>query len=157
VANEGVRGDRIPRRRRPIPLATVRVPGVKIPWRVSRPFLSVVPAVQVPDTPRWVRSLSPRTRLFLKTQGALPTEDAALVLLFGLVVSGQCRVRSPAAVRTAICDIRLWRSTATCVPGLLSQSTLAGSEFPAYSGLGRRPTHLWHQECGIYPLDSPHL
>jgi hypothetical protein len=30
VANEGVRGDRIPRRRCPIPLATVRVSGVKI-------------------------------------------------------------------------------------------------------------------------------
>jgi hypothetical protein len=25
----------------------------------------------------------------VKTQGALPTEDAALILLFGLVVSGQ--------------------------------------------------------------------
>jgi len=29
----------------------------------------------------------------VKTQGSLPTEDAALVLLFGLVVSGQIRLR----------------------------------------------------------------
>jgi len=29
----------------------------------------------------------------VKTQGALPTEDAALVRLFGLVVSGQIRLR----------------------------------------------------------------
>ena len=28
-----------------------------------------------------------------KTQGSLPTEDAALVLLFGLVASGQIRLR----------------------------------------------------------------
>jgi hypothetical protein len=27
------------------------------------------------------------------TQGSLPTEDAALVLLFGLIVSGQIRLR----------------------------------------------------------------
>jgi hypothetical protein len=31
----------------------------------------------------------------VKTQGALPTEDAALILLFGLVVSGQIRLRRP--------------------------------------------------------------
>ena len=29
----------------------------------------------------------------MKTQGSLPTEDAALVLLFGLVASGQIRLR----------------------------------------------------------------
>jgi hypothetical protein len=29
----------------------------------------------------------------VKTQGSLPTEDAALALLFGLVVSGQIRLR----------------------------------------------------------------
>jgi hypothetical protein len=29
----------------------------------------------------------------VKTQGSLPTEDAALVLLFGLVASGQIRLR----------------------------------------------------------------
>ena len=29
----------------------------------------------------------------VKTQGSLPTEDAALVLLFGLIVSGQIRLR----------------------------------------------------------------
>jgi len=29
----------------------------------------------------------------VKTQGSLPTEDAALILLFGLVASGQIRLR----------------------------------------------------------------
>ncbi len=29
----------------------------------------------------------------MKTQSSLPTEDAALVLLFGLVVSGQTKLR----------------------------------------------------------------
>jgi putative transposase len=29
----------------------------------------------------------------VKTQGSLPTEDAALVLLFGLVTTGQIRLR----------------------------------------------------------------
>ena len=29
----------------------------------------------------------------MKTQGSLPTEDAALVLLFSLVASGQIRLR----------------------------------------------------------------
>ena len=29
----------------------------------------------------------------VKTRGALPTEEAALVLLFGLIVSGQIRLR----------------------------------------------------------------
>ena len=29
----------------------------------------------------------------MKTQGSLPTEDAALILLFSLVVSGQIKLR----------------------------------------------------------------
>ena len=37
--------------------------------------------------------LNEEFRRRVKTQGALPTEDAALVLLFGLVVSGQIRLR----------------------------------------------------------------
>ncbi len=45
----------------------------------------------------------------VKTQGALPTEDAAVVLLFSLVVSGQIRLRKidgwrrlPAVIREHI-------------------------------------------------------
>jgi len=40
-------------------------------------------------TPGLARTISER----VKTRGALPTEDATLVLLFGLVVSGQIRLR----------------------------------------------------------------
>jgi transposase-like protein len=40
-----------------------------------------------------IERLNEEFRRRVKTQGALPTEDAALVLLFGLVVSGQVRLR----------------------------------------------------------------
>ena len=41
----------------------------------------------------------------MKTQGSLPTEDAALILLFSLVASGQVKLRKidgPAAIATVI-------------------------------------------------------
>jgi putative transposase len=54
-----------------------------------------------------IERLNEEFRRRVKTQGALPTEDAALVLLFGLVVSGQIRLRRldgwrqiPAMLRT---------------------------------------------------------
>jgi transposase-like protein len=40
-----------------------------------------------------IERLNEEVRRRVKTQGSLPTEDAALVLLFGLVVSGQIRLR----------------------------------------------------------------
>jgi putative transposase len=40
-----------------------------------------------------IERLNEEFRRRVKTQGALPTEDAALVLLFGLVISGQIRLR----------------------------------------------------------------
>jgi hypothetical protein len=44
------------------------------------------------ESPRRL-ALNEEFRRRVKTQGALPTEAAALVLLFGLVVSGQIRLR----------------------------------------------------------------
>jgi hypothetical protein len=41
----------------------------------------------------------------VKTQGSLPTEDAAMVLLYGLVASGQIKLRKidgPHLVRTVL-------------------------------------------------------
>jgi putative transposase len=40
-----------------------------------------------------IERLNAEFRRRVKTQGALPTEDAALILLFGLVISGQIRLR----------------------------------------------------------------
>jgi transposase-like protein len=40
-----------------------------------------------------IERLKEEFRRRVKTQGALPTEDAALILLFGLVVSAQIRLR----------------------------------------------------------------
>ena len=40
-----------------------------------------------------IERLHEEFRRRVKTQGRLPTEDAALVLLFGLVASGQIRLR----------------------------------------------------------------
>jgi putative transposase len=40
-----------------------------------------------------IERLHEEFRRRVKTQGSLPTEDAALVLLFGLVVIGQIRLR----------------------------------------------------------------
>lgn len=40
-----------------------------------------------------IEQLHEEFRRRVKTQGSLPTEDAALVLLFGLIVSGQIRLR----------------------------------------------------------------
>lgn len=47
-----------------------------------------------------------------KTQGALPTEDAALVLLFGLVVSGQIRLCRLDGWRQVPAMLRLRRKSA---------------------------------------------
>jgi transposase-like protein len=46
----------------------------------------------IPDT-NVIERLHEEFRRRVKTQGSLPTEDAALVLLFGLVASGQIRLR----------------------------------------------------------------
>jgi transposase-like protein len=40
-----------------------------------------------------IERLRDEFRRRVKTQGSLPTEDTALVLLFGLIVSGQIRLR----------------------------------------------------------------
>jgi hypothetical protein len=40
-----------------------------------------------------IERLNEEFRWRVKTQGALPTEDAALVLLIGLVITGQIRLR----------------------------------------------------------------
>jgi putative transposase len=40
-----------------------------------------------------IERLHEEVRRRVKTQGSLPTENAALVLLFGLVASGQIRLR----------------------------------------------------------------
>jgi putative transposase len=40
-----------------------------------------------------IERLHEEFRRRVKTQGSLPTDDAALVLLFGLVISGQIRLR----------------------------------------------------------------
>jgi transposase-like protein len=40
-----------------------------------------------------IERLHEEFRRRVRTQGSLPTEDAAVVLLFGLVVSGQIRLR----------------------------------------------------------------
>jgi len=46
----------------------------------------------IPDT-NVIERLHEEFRRRVKTQGSLPTEDAGLVLLFGLIVSGQIRLR----------------------------------------------------------------
>ena len=46
----------------------------------------------IPDT-NVIERLNEEFRRRVKTQGALPTEDAAVVLLFSLVASGQIRLR----------------------------------------------------------------
>jgi putative transposase len=54
-----------------------------------------------------IERLHEEFRRRVKTQGSLPTEDAALVLLFGLVAGGQIRLRR----------VDGWRQ----IPGVLSQ------------------------------------
>src|SRR2546425_11326028 len=46
----------------------------------------------IPDT-NVIERLNEEFRRRVKTQGSLPTEDAAIVLLFSLVVSGQIKLR----------------------------------------------------------------
>ena len=41
----------------------------------------------------WVERLHEEFRRRVKTQGSLPSEEAALTLLFSLVVSGQIKLR----------------------------------------------------------------
>jgi transposase-like protein len=52
----------------------------------------IAPSSFIPDT-NVIERLHEEFRRRVKTQGSLPPEDAALVLLFGLVVSGQIRLR----------------------------------------------------------------
>ncbi len=58
-----------------------------------------------------IERLHEEFRRQVKTQGALPTEDAAVVLLFSLVASGQIRLRKidgwrrlPAMIREHMCS-----------------------------------------------------
>ncbi len=59
-----------------------------------------------------IERLNEEFRRRVKTQGALPTEDAALVLLFGLVVSGQIRLRRLDGWRQIPAILRERRGTA---------------------------------------------
>ena len=59
-----------------------------------------------------IERLNEEFRRRVKTQGALPTEDAALVLLFGLVVSGQIRLRRLDGWRQIPATLRLRREAA---------------------------------------------
>lgn len=60
-----------------------------------------------------IERLNEEFRRRVKTQGALPTEDAALVLLFGLVVSGQIRCAgSTAGARSRPCSVQRPRTAA---------------------------------------------
>ncbi len=62
---------------------------------------NVVSAIAKDDTPQWktlrstnvIERLHEEFRRRVKTQGSLPSEDAALVLLFSLVASGQIKLR----------------------------------------------------------------
>jgi hypothetical protein len=64
----------------------------------------------IPDT-NVIERLHEEFRRRVKTQGSLPTEDAALVLLFGLVAGGQIRFRR----------VDGWRQ----IPAVLSQQRTA--------------------------------
>jgi putative transposase len=59
-----------------------------------------------------IERLNEEFRRRVKTQGSLPTEDAALVLLVGLVVSGQIRLRRLDGWRQIPATLRLRRETA---------------------------------------------
>lgn len=59
-----------------------------------------------------IERLNEEFRRRVKTQGALPSEDAALVLLFGLVVSGQIRLRRLDGWRQIPAVLRARRETA---------------------------------------------
>jgi transposase-like protein len=52
----------------------------------------IAPSAFIPDT-NVIERLHEEFRWRVKTQGSLPTEEAALVLLFGLVASSQIRLR----------------------------------------------------------------
>ena len=60
-----------------------------------------------------IERLHEEFRRRVKTQGSLPTEDAALVLLFSLVASGQMKLR----------QIDCWRKIAA----MLSQHTVVAA------------------------------
>jgi hypothetical protein len=52
-----------------------------------------VPVLPIIDRNAGLRRLHEEFRRRVKTQGSLPSEDAALVLLFSLVASGQIKLR----------------------------------------------------------------
>ena len=53
-------------------------------------FLVSLPDVRITNT---IERLHEEFRRRVKTQGSLPSEDAALILLFSLVASGQIKLR----------------------------------------------------------------
>jgi transposase-like protein len=57
------------------------------------------------DETNAIERLNEEFRRRVKTQGSFPTEDAAMVLLYGLVASGQIRLRkidAPHLVRVVL-------------------------------------------------------
>jgi putative transposase len=59
-----------------------------------------------------IERLNEEFRRRVKTHGALPTKDAALVLVFGLVISGQIRLRRLDGWRHITAMLRLRRESA---------------------------------------------
>ena len=59
-------------------------------------------------TTHTIERLHEEFRRRVKTQGSLPTEDAALVLLFSLVASGQIKLRRIDGWRKIAAVLRDW-------------------------------------------------
>jgi hypothetical protein len=104
-----------------------------------------------------IERLHEEFRRRVKTQGSLPTEDAALVLLFGLVVSGQIRLRRldgwrqiPAMLRARLeLGILKGRQTLDLVQVGASQSGLLDEQSlgqPRPDHLRQWPTHAHERE-----------
>jgi hypothetical protein len=72
------------------PWGTPRLPDV---LRISFSKCRISPSRTRRATFASSKSCRTLSKYAAKTQGSLPTEDAALVLLFGLVASGQIRLR----------------------------------------------------------------
>jgi hypothetical protein len=124
----------------------------------SRLTLEAIPGISpeialpafIPDT-NVIEQLHEEFRRRVKTQGSLPTEDAALVLLFRLIVSGRSACTgSMAGSRSLLCSARAarWRHHASRIgariafggPTLsryLSESALSAGRASSYARFPR--------------------
>ena len=107
-----------------------------------------------------IERLNEEFRRRVKTQGALPTEDSALILLFELVATGQITLRKLDGYKqlAAVIRQRMRPAASKNSPSRLEAEGRRGSRIASDDA-----SHIWVDpkskrfECGVYRVHGSHV